>query len=221
METHLTTTNSQQQLQTSSKPKEILPRTDKQAMLEVMQNNGGSLFAMRRESSNPDSVVKLVAGMLMATQRRLNLDKLMSAEAMNLTAEDIMAEYGGLLSLQDIALCLRRAEKGKFGDIYRINEPVIMKWFAAYSDERMALAEEESMRQHQINKNGGTNEVLTDEKLRQLYAMERERNLRMEAERKQRRQEPLDLEAERRRQQAELEAVEAAYHVNPYTEVEK
>lgn len=107
------------------------------------------LLRIKRESDdNGASLKKTLATLLFATDRFLHLKEGMSNEEIFFTAENIISEYGGMITFADIKVIFTDARLGKYGKMYeRLSCATVMDWFNQYIDNRLNAAEQYSIRQ--------------------------------------------------------------------------
>ena len=107
------------------------------------------LLRIKRESDdNGASLKKTLAMLLFATDRFLHLKEGMSNEEIFFTAENIISEYGGMITFADIKVIFTDARLGKYGKMYeRLSCATVMDWFNQYIDKRLGEAEQYSIRQ--------------------------------------------------------------------------
>lgn len=179
--------------------------TSTAAIVRILESHSPTLSALSRgDGGRPIDVAAIVAAMLQATQNRLNLPRMMSQQALEATANDLMSEFYWL-TLQDVQLILRRAEMGHYGEFYQMmNEPMVFKWVRMYVDERLNIAEARSMAADRERDRAR----LTPEEMHKIYEQQRiegerllEESRRRQAEREQARQ---DLQARAEQQRREL-----------------
>lgn len=179
--------------------------TSTAAIVHILESHSPTLTALSRgDGGRPIDVAAIVAAMLQATQNRLNLPRMMSQQALEATANDLMSEFYWL-TLQDVQLILRRAEMGHYGEFYQMmNEPMVFKWVRMYVDERLNIAEARSMAADRERDRAS----LTPEEMHKIYEQQRiegerllEESRRRQAEREQAEQ---DLQARAEQQRREL-----------------
>lgn len=179
--------------------------TSTAAIVRILESHSPTLTALSRgDGGRPIDVAAIVAAMLQATQNRLNLPRMMSQQALEATANDLMSEFYWL-TLQDVQLILRRAEMGHYGEFYQMmNEPMVFKWVRMYVDERLNIAEARSMAADRERDRAR----LTPEEMHKIYEQQRiegerllEESRRRQAEREQAGQ---DLQARAEQQRREL-----------------
>ena len=107
------------------------------------------LLRIKRESDNDGAnLKKTIAMLLYATDKFLHLKEGMTSEEIFFTAENIISEYGGMITFADIKVILTDARLGKYGKMYeRLSCATIMDWFNQYIDKRLDEAEQYSIRQ--------------------------------------------------------------------------
>lgn len=107
------------------------------------------LLRIKRESNDDGANLKKTLAMLLfATDRFLHLKEGMSNEEIFFTAENIISEYGGMITFADIKVIFTDARLGKYGKMYeRLSCATVMDWFNQYIDNRLNAAEQYSIRQ--------------------------------------------------------------------------
>lgn len=113
----------------------------------IAERRTPSLIAIARYGSE-DTALDLLYTMLSATVRFFNVAGNMSDEQIEETACIVFDGYR-TLSLDDCALCLKRAKSGQYGKVYdRLDGSVILGWFEQYTSERNDAIEQMSIKAH-------------------------------------------------------------------------
>lgn len=89
-----------------------------------------------------------IAAKIYALNAFLRLKNGMTKEEIFFTAENIVEELGGRLTLVDINVIIHKAMTGAYGDFYeRLSCAMIMGWCRQYAEERMVAAGELEIRE--------------------------------------------------------------------------
>ena len=91
----------------------------------------------------------LIVLWLMYLNSMLNLKKLLTGDQMDLIAANVVADYASL-KISDITYIFKKVINGEFGELYEsLTVPKVMTWFKKHTEERMDVAEQMSIREHQ------------------------------------------------------------------------
>ncbi len=112
----------------------------------------------------------IVAGLalhLRELDKFLALKNGMSDDALLFTAEGIIDEFGGSLTMADVKIVLTKAKRGGYGKMYeRLDCPTVMEWFRQYHDERLSAAYEYNLnREARERREAQERDVETDKEM--------------------------------------------------------
>lgn len=109
-----------------------------------------TLLAMAHQKDNAKSVKSLVLLNFAALDEYLHLNNRMSEEELVTLAEDVVEEYGGMLSFADLNLIINNIKRGVYGKLYeRLSSVEIMMWISEYCDKRLEEAGSISFGEHE------------------------------------------------------------------------
>jgi len=66
-------------------------------------------------------------------------------------ADDIL-EMFYWLKIDDFKLCFNNAKRGRYGNIFRVDGPLVLSWLDQYTTDRLHAADETSYQEHQSTK---------------------------------------------------------------------
>lgn len=75
---------------------------------------------------------------------------------------EIILEDYYYLKIDDLKLCFKNAMKGRYGQVFRIDGPVILSWLEKYQEERFNEADNVSYKQHLSTKGEQNSQTLTE-----------------------------------------------------------
>jgi len=105
-----------------------------------------------KQMRDDEEVAKDVMELILWVTEQLNINKNMSAEQVASCAHMIIEEFPSLY-LEELALILKNALAGKYGEIYdRIDTNIMLKWIRAYQKEKSELGKERNESQHASTK---------------------------------------------------------------------
>lgn len=113
---------------------------------DAMTNAAPCLVSMK--AKNPEMADNVLKLMVAKTARAFNIARNIEPIQVVDTVETIQQEFY-YLKLSEVFYVLKQAKMGYFGKTYeRIDEPTIIGWFQSYAEERMQMAESESLQKH-------------------------------------------------------------------------
>ena len=124
-----------------------------QTINDAMRNEAPCLVKMRgdvvKKGGDPALVDKILQLMIAKTARAFNLTRNIEPAQIEVLVEDLQQEYFWM-KLSEVFFVLKQARMGRNGKTYeRIDQPTIMGWFNEYAEERLTIAETESMQKHE------------------------------------------------------------------------
>lgn len=131
----------------------------------------------------------------------------LSKEEIELIADEVMSQYGYIITFADINVIFRNAKLGRYGELYnRLSCSAVIKWFDQYVGLRCETAYEMN---RQADRERYGQKALTNEQMKQLfgYEIDKDGKLTVNMETVQKRHEQQKAEEERKRaeKQAKIE----------------
>ncbi|MFS1522122.1 hypothetical protein ACIPCA_12620 [Flavobacterium covae] len=116
---------------------------------DAMNNNKApSLGAIRRDKGDKFSK-GLVMVWLLYINDLLNLNKPLTEDQIEWCATQIISDFA-YLKISDLTLLTKRIISGVYGEFFEsLNSAKLLRFFTQYAEERMELAENNSLRAHQ------------------------------------------------------------------------
>lgn len=155
MENQLTTTISCGNIQQVYNPKNLIANC-KAIKTPMQAANSGmpSLISLER-SVGREHVIRVIVLNLIFLQNMINVKTKLTEQQMLLLCEDILDTYPlNTINFADVNLIFQRVRRGEYGELYEsISIDKVFQWFVRYFDERCGMAEEESINEHDKNKN--------------------------------------------------------------------
>ena len=93
-----------------------------------------------KRNSVPGDVERALDIQLTRLIGTLNLKWNMTGEQTKILVEDLIDKYPNE-SLEDFILVFKRARMGEFGELFRLDGPVVFSWMETYLDEKYAVIE--------------------------------------------------------------------------------
>lgn len=82
------------------------------------------------------------------------VDSMISTDGLYMLVDLILSEYRGL-TLEEIAICMAKAKKGEYGQLFnRLDGGIIMGWLKKYNDDRLERQKERNYAEHSFSKFG-------------------------------------------------------------------
>lgn len=124
-----------------------------QTINDAMRNDSPCLVAMRgdvvKRGGDPKLVDNVLKLMVAKTARAFNLTRNIEPAQIGDLVEDLQQEFF-YLKLSEVFFVLKQARMGRLGKTYeRLDQPTIMQWFENYAEERLTIAEKESIQTHE------------------------------------------------------------------------
>lgn len=76
----------------------------------------------------------------------LNLKWSLNDSQIKTIVEDLMDKYPNE-SLEDFILCFKKARQGEYGELIRLDSPIVFTWMASYLEEKYKAVEDDLMKQ--------------------------------------------------------------------------
>lgn len=98
-----------------------------------------------------DTQIKAIFVLIKRFCTLINVSRNLNEDQMIQLAVDLRERFR-CDSLEDVALFLKKAREGAYGDFYRLDSAVIMRWVDAYMEEKMEAFHRERINQENIKK---------------------------------------------------------------------
>lgn len=160
--------NQNQQLTTTEKSLKILETSPKEfyralpavEIREILDSPVPSLAICKRELGEMHARAILVM-IITDTALFFNTGQNMNQDQIAQLTDMILQDYY-YLKIDDLKLCFKNAMKGRYGQVYRIDGPVILSWLEKYKQERLIEADNMSYQNHLSTKGEQNSQTLTE-----------------------------------------------------------
>lgn len=119
--------------------------------IDVANNKDASLVRLKNELGEQDAQIFIVGTMLYEINEFYNVSNKMSTPQMLETSKIIIDEFYSL-TLSDIKLFTKYSKMGVFGECFRMDGSVIMRWLGQYFKMRMDKMESISISENDKRK---------------------------------------------------------------------
>lgn len=118
---------------------------------KAMTSQYPALVSIRKVKGEAEAM-KVMVGFIAELMKYINVERTFTSEQVKKLAVDILDEYY-YLKTADIRLFFDRIVKGYYGEIYNnLSMEKVHIWLRKYVEERMMLAEDRSLANHDKNK---------------------------------------------------------------------
>lgn len=155
MENQLTTTISCGNIHQVYNPKNLIATCKKITSPIQAANSGMPSLARLEKEVGREYVIRAIIVNLIFLQNAINVKTKLNEQQMLLLCNDILDTYPmNNINFADVNIVFTRARRGEYGELYEsLSIDKVYQWFSKYFEERCGMAEEESINEHDKNKN--------------------------------------------------------------------